>query len=364
MTAPMESVLSAVRRGDPVVLLNSGAEDTGGALVMAAEMVTTAHVSFFLQQTSGLICAPLRAERARELDLRPMVPGGDGVFSQSVLVSVDYLHGTTTGISASDRAATIRALVTPDTVASDFARPGHIFPLAASEGGVLRTGTAIEGVVDLMALAGCYPAGVYCQITSTNHREMAFGRELEVVADRESLLTCTVADVAKFRLRDEKIVHRVSEAPVSTAEGDWTCVTYELDHSAGRHLALVKGVLDRATPVPVSIHHECLLGDVFHAQGCNCGVQLHRAGREIEARGQGVIVYLRADDGRHSGPVGHPESPALLKGLDDRNNPGASSVAVTAQILRDLGIELVEACFPGDRSVAGLVDYGITARAN
>lgn len=357
----MEGVLSAVRRGDPVVLLDSGAEDTRGALVMAAEMVTTAHVSFFLQQTSGLICAPLRVERARELDLRPMVPGGDGVFSQSVLVSVDYMHGTTTGISASDRAATIRALVKPDTVATDFARPGHIFPLAAAEGGVLRTGAPIEGVVDLMALAGCFPAGVYCQITSTNHREMAFGHELELVADRESLLTCTVADVAKLRLRDEKIVHRVSEVPVSTAEGDWNSVTYEVDHSGDRHLALVKGTLDGSGPVPVSIHHECLLGDVFHAQDCDCGGRLHRASLDIDATGRGVIVYLRSNGANRTGAVLGAGAPALVHGADDHHDPGAPSVAVAAQILRDLGVELVRPCLPDDRSVARLADYGIAA---
>ncbi len=302
--AKIEEAVAAIGRGEIVVVVDDEDRENEGDLIMAAEFATPEAIAFFLRHTSGVICATLTSERARELDLDPMVRQNTESQRTAFLVTVDYRHGTTTGISASDRATTIRALVDPSTRPGDLLRPGHIFPLEARQGGVLKRAGHTEASIDLARLAGCYPAGVLCEIVTEKKDEMARLPDLEGFCEEHDLLLITIADLIRYRRKTEKLVRRLGEGRIPTEWGDFTCVAFESVLDGEQHIAFTRGDVADAENVLVRMHSECLTGDVFGSLRCDCGPQLDEAMRLIAEQGTGVVVYLRGHEGRGIG-IGH-----------------------------------------------------------
>ncbi|MET0578418.1 MAG: 3,4-dihydroxy-2-butanone-4-phosphate synthase, partial [Ilumatobacteraceae bacterium] len=239
--APIEDAIAAIGRGEIVVVVDDEDRENEGDLIMAAEFATPEAIAFFLQHTSGVVCATLTGERARELALTPMVQQNTESQRTAFLVTVDYRHGTTTGISAADRSATIRSLVDATTTPGDLLRPGHIFPLEAREGGVLKRAGHTEAAIDLARMAGCQPVGVLCEIVSADRHDMARRPELEAFCATHGLLLISIADLIRHRRRTEKLVRRVGEAPLTTTWGDFEFVAFESVRDGSRHVALVRG---------------------------------------------------------------------------------------------------------------------------
>ncbi len=338
-----------------------------GDLIMAAEHVTPEKIAFFLHHTSGFICAPITSERAAELDLRPMVEHNTESMRTAFLVSIDYRHGTSTGISSFDRATTVQALVDPDTRPGDFARPGHILPLEAREGGVLKRAGHTEATVDLARMAGLFPAGILCEIVDDKKMGMARQPELRAFAREHNLYMISIADMIRYRRRTEKLVRQVSEARIPTMWGDFACKVYESTLDGEQHLAMVKGDITDRDDVLVRVHSECLTGDVFGSMRCDCGVQLDAAMKTINDEGAGVIIYLRGHEGRGIG-IGHKIRAYELQ--DD----GADTVeanemqglpidsreyGIGAQILVDLGITTMRLITNNPAKYGGLDGFGL-----
>ena len=368
----VEDAIAAVGRGEIVVVVDDEDRENEGDLIMAAEHVTPEKVAFFLHHTSGFICSVITSERAAELDLRPMVEQNTESMRTAFLVSVDYRHGTTTGISAHDRAATVQALVDPSTRPGDLARPGHILPLEAREGGVLKRAGHTEATVDLARMAGLYPSGILCEIVDEDKMGMARQPELRRFAREHDLHMISIADLIRYRRRTEKLVRQVSEARIPTMWGDFTCKVYESTLDGEQHLAMVKGDITGRDDVLVRVHSECLTGDVFGSMRCDCGVQLDAAMKTINDEGAGVIIYLRGHEGRGIG-IGHKIRAYELQ--DD----GADTVeanemqglpidsreyGIGAQILVDLGITTMRLITNNPAKYGGLDGFGldITAR--
>ena len=241
--ARIDDAIAAIGRGEIVIVIDDEDRENEGDLIMAAEFATPEAIAFFLHHTSGVICAPVSRERARELDLPLMVANNTESMRTAFTVSVDYRHGTTTGISAHDRAATIQALVDPATRANDLLRPGHIFPLEARDGGVLKRAGHTEAAMDLARMAGLYPAGVLCELVNESKDDMARLPELELFAEEHGLLLISIADLVRYRRQTEKLVRRVGEARIPTQWGDFTCYAYESTLDGTEHLAFVKGAV-------------------------------------------------------------------------------------------------------------------------
>jgi 3,4-dihydroxy 2-butanone 4-phosphate synthase/GTP cyclohydrolase II len=286
-----------------------------------------------------VICATVCRERAEQLALGPMVHQNTESQRTAFLVTVDYRHGTTTGISAADRAATIRSLVDLTTKPDDLLRPGHIFPLEAREGGVLKRAGHTEASIDLAVLAGCAPVGVLCEIVSENKADMARRPELEAFCEEHGLLIISIADLIRYRRRTEKLVRRIGSAPLQTRWGECTCVAFESVLDDSQHLALVLGDIEAAPAPLVRVHSECLTGDVFGSGFCTCGPTLDAAMAKIRAEGRGVMVYLRGHEGRGLGVThgavgtGGGGNPLEGSGATDSREYG-----VGAQILAELGV--------------------------
>jgi 3,4-dihydroxy 2-butanone 4-phosphate synthase/GTP cyclohydrolase II len=338
-----------------------------GDLIMAAESATPDKVAFFLHHTSGVICAPVTRERARELDLQLMVVDNTESMRTAFTVSVDVRDGTTTGISAYDRAATIQALVDPATRPTDLLRPGHIFPLEAREGGVLKRAGHTEAAIDLTRMAGLYPAGVLCEVVNEKKDDMARVPELERFADEHGLLLISIADLVRHRRQTEKLVKRVAEARIPTQWGDFTCYAYESTLDGEQHLALVRGAVQGEDNVLVRVHSECLTGDVFGSLRCDCGPQLDESLRLIAEEGLGVVVYLRGHEGRGIG-IGHKLRAYALQeqGHDtvDANLALGMPVdsreyGIGSQILVDLGITTMRALTNNPAKYGGLEGFGL-----
>ncbi|HEX6237320.1 MAG TPA: bifunctional 3,4-dihydroxy-2-butanone-4-phosphate synthase/GTP cyclohydrolase II, partial [Acidimicrobiales bacterium] len=338
-----------------------------GDLIMAAEAATPDKVAFFLHHTSGVICAPVTRERARELDLQLMVANNTETMRTAFTVSVDARHGTTTGISAHDRAATIQALVDPATRPADLLRPGHIFPLEARDGGVLKRAGHTEAAVDLARMAGLYPAGVLCEVVNEKKTDMARLPELEGFADEHDLLLISIADLIRYRRQTEKLVRRVTEARVPTQWGDFTCYAYESTLDGTEHLAFVKGAVQGEDDVLVRVHSECLTGDVFGSLRCDCGPQLAAALRQIAEDGLGVVVYLRGHEGRGIG-LGHKLRAYKLQ--DQGHDTVDANLAlglpvdsreygIGSQILVDLGITTMRLMTNNPAKYGGLEGFGL-----
>ncbi len=365
--AKIEEAVAAIGRGEIVVVVDDEDRENEGDLIMAAEFATPEAIAFFLRHTSGVICATLTSERARELDLDPM--GAQNTESQrtAFLVTVDYRHGTSTGISASDRSATIRALVEPSTRAGDLLRPGHIFPLEAREGGVLKRAGHTEASIDLARLAGCYPAGVLCEIVTEKKDEMARLPDLEGFCEEHDLLLITIADLIRYRRKTEKLVRRVGTATMPTPWGEFTCVAFESVLDGEQHIAFTRGDVADADDVLVRMHSECLTGDVFGSLRCDCGPQLNEALRLIAEEGTGVVVYLRGHEGRGIG-IGHKMQAYALQdaGLDtvDANlqlglPADSREYGIGAQILVDLGITTMRLMTNNTAKRGGLEGFGL-----
>jgi len=365
--AQIKDAIDAIGRGEIVVVVDDEDRENEGDLIMAAEFATPETIAFFLHHTSGVICAPVTRERARELDLPLMVANNTESMRTAFTVSVDYRHGTTTGISAHDRSATIRALVDPSTRAADLLRPGHIFPLEARDGGVLKRAGHTEAALDLVRMAGLYPAGVLCELVNESKDDMARMPELERFSQKHGLLLISIADLVRYRRQNERLIRRVGEARIPTQWGDFTCYAYQSTLDGTEHLAFVKGAVSGEQNVLVRVHSECLTGDVFGSLRCDCGPQLQAAMRQVAEEGRGVVLYYRGHEGRGIG-IGHKLQAYRLQeqGHDtvDANLKlglpvDSREYGIGAQILVDLGITTMRMLTNNPAKKGGLSGFGI-----
>ena len=365
--ARIEDAITAVGRGEIVIVVDDEDRENEGDLVMAAEAATPDKIAFFLHHTSGVICAPITGERARELDLPLMVTHNTETHRTAFTVSVDFRHGTTTGISAYDRAVTIQALCDPSTRPTDLLRPGHIFPLESREGGVLQRAGHTEASVDLARMAGLYPAGVLCEIVNEKKDDMARLPELERFADEHGLLLISIADLIRYRRKNEKLVRRIAEARIPTEWGDFTCYAYESLLDGVQHLAFVRGTVAGEDDVLVRVHSECLTGDVFGSLRCDCGPQLEEAMRVIAEADQGAVVYLRGHEGRGIG-IAHKlraytlqeQGRDTVEANEELGLPVDSrEYGIGAQILVDLGITTMRVMTNNPSKYGGLEGFGL-----
>ena len=364
----IEDAIDAIRRGEIVVVIDDEDRENEGDLIMAAEAATPEKIAFFLQHTSGLICAPITEERAHELELPLMVAENTESMGTAFTVSVDLVQGTTTGISAHDRAATIQALIDPETRPADLRRPGHIFPLIAREGGVLKRAGHTEASVDLARMAGLAPAAVLCEIVDEKKLDMARLPELERFAKDHGLLIISIADLIRYRRQTEKLIRRVVDGVrIPTAHGDFSCYGYISILDGEEHIALVKGAPQGQDNVLVRVHSECLTGDVFGSYRCDCGPQLDAALEKISEEGMGVVVYLRGHEGRGIG-INHKLRAYSLQeqGADtvDANVQlglpvDSREYGIGSQILADLGITTMRLMTNNPAKFGGIEGFGL-----
>jgi 3,4-dihydroxy 2-butanone 4-phosphate synthase/GTP cyclohydrolase II len=365
--AKIEDAVAAVGRGEIVIVVDDEDRENEGDLIMAAEGATPEKLAFFLHHTSGVICAPVTTERARELDLPLMVADNTESMRTAFTVTIDYRHGTTTGISAYDRAATIAALVDPSTRPADLLRPGHIFPLVARDGGVLKRGGHTEAAIDLARMAGLYPAGVLAELVNEKKDDMARLPELERFAEEHDMLLISIADLTRYRRQTEKLVQRITEARVPTEWGEFTCYAYRSTLDGTEHLAFVKGAIQGEDDVLVRVHSECLTGDVFGSMRCDCGPQLAESMQRISEAGLGAVVYLRGHEGRGIG-IGHKLRAYQLQ--DDGHDTVDANLAlgfpvdsreygIGAQILVDLGVTTMRVMTNNPAKYGGLEGFGL-----
>lgn len=364
--ATVEEAIAATRSGEMVIIVDDRDRENEGDLALAAEKVTPEIVNFMLAHGRGIICVPIIADRLEELDIPPMVAENSEVNRTAFTVTVDAKYGITTGVAVQDRVTTIKTLIDPRTKPRDLARPGHVFPLRACKGGVLRRAGHTEASVDLAQLAGLYPASVICEVM-TEDGSMARLPQLEDLAERFSFKIVTIRDLVAHRRRTERLVHRVNRVPFPSELGTFDLVFYETDVIDEAYLALVKGEIAGDEPTLVRVHSGCITGDVFLSQRCDCGEQLRKAMMMIEAAGKGVILYIPHHEGRGIGlhmkmrayelqehGADTVEANAMLGFAPDLRDYGLG-----AQVLVDLGVCKMRLLTNNPKKLVALDGYGL-----
>jgi 3,4-dihydroxy 2-butanone 4-phosphate synthase/GTP cyclohydrolase II len=363
----VDEAIAAIARGDFVLVVDNENRENEGDLIIAAEKVTPEQIAFMVRYTSGLICLPTTGDRLDELELPLMVLENTDTHHTAFTISIDYAKGTTTGISAADRAQTIRAAADPGAKASDFSRPGHIFPLRYQDGGVLVRPGHTEAAVDLARLAGLRPAGALCEIVNDDGT-MARGPALEDFAAEHGIVKMSIDDLVAYRWRTESIVSRGPSARLPTRHGEFTVIGYRSSVGGSQHVALVRGDIEGKSGVLTRVHSVCLTGDAFGSLRCDCGAQLDDAMRRIDEAGEGVLVYNTSHEGRGIGIIDKISAYGLQdQGLDtvDANREighadDSRHYGVDAQIITDLGIKSVRLLTNNPDKITQLDRFGVT----
>jgi 3,4-dihydroxy 2-butanone 4-phosphate synthase/GTP cyclohydrolase II len=363
--ATIESAVKDIKAGKPVIIVDDPGRENEGDIVVAAQKITPQLINFMTKYARGLICVPMKHERLEELDINNMIENPTEKKGCSFTVSVDYRIGTTTGISAYDRAITVKKLIDKTSKAKDFARPGHIFPLSYKKGGVLVRSGHTEAAIDLAELAGLYPAGVICEIMNEDGT-MSRIPDLVKFAKKYKLKIATIADLINYRRRTENFVKQVVSVDFPTRYGDFKMILFEDIMTKESHLAIVKGNVKNKKNVLVRVHSSCETGDIFHSLRCDCGDQLETTLKAIEQKGQGVLLYMH-QEGRGIGLVNKLKAYHLQeKGLDTVEANIAlgfpsdlRDYGIGTQILSELGIKSVNLMTNNPKKIDGLERYGL-----